>query len=106
MSEKPKEHDNQNVCMNQHVFNVAVHEAIKHNNKEEWHKNRKMIYIYVALWAIFFVWGVMLAMKVPEGPERVKHVVLAAVFAPAYVLAHYIGMGGNEGGSNMGFGLY
>lgn len=79
------------VCNNQDAFNQAFRSALKYNNKENMKKARPWMYVYLVLWLLFFVWGVMLAIQVPSGPERVEHLVFAIVFGPVYVLAYYIG---------------
>ena len=82
---------NKPVCENQDDFNRAFRKAIKYNNKENMKKARPWIYVYLVLWLIFMVWGILLAMKIAPGPERVEHLLFALVFGPAYVLAYYLG---------------
>ena len=77
-------------CTNQADFNKALHIGIKYTNKKN--KNRQWMWMYTALWTIFFVWGILLAIKIPAGQMRSLHIVLAIVFSPAYVLAYYLGM--------------
>ena len=77
-------------CTNQADFNKALRTGIKYTNKKN--KNRQWTWMYTALWAIFFVWGILLAMKIPTGQMRSLHTVLAIVFSPVYVLAYYLGM--------------
>lgn len=92
------------VCDNQSDFNIAVRKALKYNMKEDMKKAKPWIYVYMVLWAIFFVWAVIIAMKVaPAGAERTEHLVFAMVFSPIYVIAYYLGMMGNNIG--MGFGM-
>jgi hypothetical protein len=78
------------VCQDQTSFNQAFNKAVKYVDK----KNQplpmaKMLTGLLVL--VFFVWALMLAMKV-EGTSEQKlvHLVLAMVFSPLYVIAHYL----------------
>ena len=84
------------VCQNQDTFNVALRKAIKENEKENMKKAKPWIYVYIVLWAIFLVWGVMLAMQISDQSERIEHIVFAIVFGPVYVLSYYLGLSGNK----------
>jgi len=79
------------VCANQDVFNVAVRKALKENEKEAMKKIGSWVYVYVVLWLVFFVWGVILAMQISDHTERVEHILFALVFGPIYVIAYYLG---------------
>lgn len=81
-----------NVCADQDTYNKALRDAIKYNQDENRKEMKKWAYVYLGLWLVFFVWGLMLAMKMPSGAERVQHVLFALVFGPMYVLAHYLGL--------------
>ncbi len=101
---------NKPVCDNQDDFNKAFRKAVKYNNKKANKKAQPWMIAYLVLWAIFLVWAVMLAMKVAPGPQRVMHLTFAFLFAPAYVLATYLGMLGQGKGmrrasplANLGF---
>jgi glucose-6-phosphate-specific signal transduction histidine kinase len=96
------------VCNNQADFNMAVEKAIDYNNDKSKHK--KWYTLYLVIWIVFFVWGIMLAVKVSPGHERIEHLVLAMVFSPLYVLAYYMGAFGHHSdvpsgimGAPMGF---
>lgn len=93
------------VCDNQADFNQAFHEAVKYNRKKEMNKDKPWMYVYVVLWLIFFVWAIVIAMKVSTGNDRTIHLVFAILFAPAYVLAYYLGMM-DKGGMGNGMGFY
>jgi len=80
-----------NPCTNQDNFNKSFRKAIKYNNKENIRKAKPWIYVSLVLWLIFFIWAVLLAMQVPQGPDRVTHLTFAIVFSPAYVLSFYLG---------------
>lgn len=94
---------NKPVCENQDDFNEAVRKAIKYNNKESMKKAQPWLYVYVVLWMIFLVWGVILAMQIPAGQTRLIHLVFAIVFSPVYVLSYYLGMFMQKPMSVMGF---
>lgn len=108
MSNEKEYYDpNKPVCNNQDDFNQAFRKAIKYDNKETMKKAKPWAFVYMVLWFIFIVWALLLAMKVPAGPERIEHLVFAMVFGPAYVLAHYLGsMGNKSASSEMSFGRY
>lgn len=80
-----------NVCENQDKFNVAIQKAINKNNEDALNSMGPWLYVYVLLGLIFFVWAIMLAMKVPQGSQRVLHLVLAILVSPVYVISHYLG---------------
>lgn len=82
----------QPVCQNQADFNQAFREALKFNAKENMKEAKPWVYVYLALWVIFFVWAVMLAQQVPAGPARTLHMLFAVLCGPVYVLAYYLGM--------------
>ena len=64
--------------------------------------SRGWMMVFTIVWAIFFIWAIILAMKAPHS-HRVVHLVLAIVFSPAYVLSYYLaGMHVSMG--EMGFG--
>lgn len=92
---------NKPVCDNQDDFNMAFRKAVKYTNKKNMKEAQPWLIVYAVLWLIFLFWGVMLAMKIPSGPERVEHIVFAIVFGPAYVLAYYLSAMGK--GGTMGF---
>ena len=91
---------NQPVCNNQADFNQAYHNALKYNQESFVEKSKPWIYVYIVLWLVFFIWGLLIAMKVPAGPERTEHILFAIVFSPVYVFAHYLGKGSKK--ANMG----
>lgn len=78
------------VCDNQDDFNVAVREAIKYNNKQDMKKVQGVLGVWLALYVIFFVWAVILALKVQNPEHRIVHLVFAMIASPIYVLAYYL----------------
>ena len=81
----------ENVCANQDRFNVAVRKAIRKNNEDAVENSQNWILLYVLLMLGFLIWAVTLAMKMPKGPEKILHLVIAMVASPVYVLAYYVG---------------
>lgn len=91
---------NSSVCDNQDDFNIAFRKAIKYTNKEDVKKMGNWVYVYVILWAIFFVWAIILAMKT-RGNVRTIHLIFAIIASPVYVLAYYLNMLSSPGGIAM-----
>lgn len=87
---------NSNVCQNQDDFNEAFRKAIKHNNKKNMKDAQPWVWVLMSLYIIFFIWAIILASKVQDPQQRVVHMTLALVFAPAYVLGYYLGAFGNK----------
>jgi hypothetical protein len=76
------------VCQNQADFNQALRKAVQYNQDQD---VKSVSYVYIILWSVFFIWAVLLALKVKPHSERVLHLVLAMLFSPVYVLSHYLG---------------
>ena len=68
----------------------AVAAALERENKRAKAASPAMI-ISTLLYLALLVWALMLASRVAPGPYRTLHLTMAILFAPAYVLAHYIG---------------
>jgi hypothetical protein len=83
----------QTVCANQDVFNHAFRHAVKYTNKKNKPSNGIMIASGI-LMLIFIVWALILASRIPTGPQKAVHFVLALLFSPIYVIAYYFG--GNQ----------
>ena len=85
------------VCQNQDEFNNAFYNAVKYaRDKDEKKVSKSGTYIaltvvYVVLYLSFLIWAIVLAMK-QDPSVRTVHLVLAIVFAPAYVIAYYLNM--------------
>ena len=82
----------ENVCSDQKTFNKAVRHAIRHLDEEDEPKNdtTKMIMTLIVL--SFYLWAVLLAMKVSDKEHRVLHIKVALLTGPLYVLSYYLGM--------------
>ena len=79
------------LCNDQDTFNNAFYKALKNARKKDDKKVAGAVFVYMLIHMTFLVWGVMLAFKQPR-EERLIHITLAMVFAPAYVLAYYLNM--------------
>jgi bacteriorhodopsin len=97
---KEKYDANGNVCDSQDDFNQAFRAAIKYNNQQN--MKGAWVWVYVGLWAVFLIWGIILSMKVEDENERKLHMVFAIVASPAYVLAYYLSMLSKGKSANMG----
>ncbi|NBW29441.1 hypothetical protein EBR37_03605 [bacterium] len=95
----------QPVCNTQDDFNQAIQAAIKYNNKEAMKKAQPWALVCMVIWFVFFIWALVLAMKLPVGKQRVEHILFAILFSPAYVLATYLSefsSGNNSSSRGMG----
>lgn len=48
--------------------------------------------IATLIYLIFIVWGVILAMRVPDKQQRIIHITLALFTGPAYVFGYYLSL--------------
>jgi len=81
-----------NICDSQGAFNHAFYRALKYTRKKDDKKIAGVLAVYLVIHTIFLIWGIVLAFKSQPPQNRVVHVTLAIVFAPAYVLAYYLNM--------------
>ena len=82
---------NKPVCDNQDDFNQALQAGIKYNRQENVKKMQPWMLVYSVIYLIFFIWAIILALKVPEGPDKILHLVFAILVSPVYVISYYIG---------------
>ena len=80
-----------NVCNDQKTFNKAVKKAIYHLDEPE-SKNQAANLVMVLITLTFYIWALLLALKVQDKQHRLLHVLFALVFGPLYVLAYYASM--------------
>jgi hypothetical protein len=80
-----------NVCNDQKTFNKAVKKAINHLDEPD-NKNQAANLVMVLITLTFYVWALLLALKVQDKQHRLLHVLFALVFGPIYVLAYYASM--------------
>ena len=81
-----------NVCNDQDEFNNAFYKALKYTNKKNNKGMANALAVYSIIHLIFSVWGVTLAFRSQPPENRIVHITLALMFAPAYVLAYYLNM--------------
>jgi hypothetical protein len=79
-----------NVCDSQDDFNQAFDKAYEHLGQKVVKQLSGMMKLYIILYLVFFVWAVVLALKVQKGQTRTIHLVFAMAFSPFYVLGHYL----------------
>lgn len=95
-----------NVCENQSSFNTAYAKAV--NNYDGYMKSkmsqgkRILVTLMGLLQLLFIIWGVVLALKMPEA-NRPVNVTLAILTGPLYIIAYYISMAGNSNGNGSKF---
>lgn len=81
-----------NICDSQEAFNHAFYKALKYTRKKDDKKISGVLAVYLFMHTIFLIWGIVLAFKSQPPQNRVVHVTLAIVFAPAYCLAYYLNL--------------
>jgi hypothetical protein len=97
-----------NLCMDQDSYNKAFKKALNHYKKEEDIKkgirceendtgcNVGMVVVFIIM-ILFYLWALLLALKVNDTEHRTLHVLFALGTGPLYVLSHYAAkLGGNE----------
>lgn len=82
----------QNVCASQDSFNDAFYHALKYSRNKDSRTVAGPLAAYLVVHTLFLIWGIVLAFKSQPPQNRVVHITLAIVFAPAYVLAYYLNM--------------
>ena len=80
------------VCQNQDMFNIAVEKAINNiNNKCDSSSDcRWRMQLIGILMLIFYIYAIILAMKIQDPNNRILHIVLAILTGPLYVIAYYL----------------
>lgn len=104
--------DSNNVCMSQSSYNQAFGKALDEYKKEQEIKYgfrcgdndmgcKFNVMITCVIMIIFYLWALLIALKIKEPEHRTLHVLLALLTGPLYVLAHYASTLGSEGGLNL-----
>ena len=82
-----------NVCNNQKTFNKAVRNAFHHlDDDDNTQQNQAAKVIVTIIMLVFYLWALLLAMRISDPQHRVLHIVLALLTGPLYVLAYYLGI--------------
>jgi len=80
------------VCKDQKTFSNAFKDAVDSYQKNEYDDmsttGKVLIIISSFLMLIFVIWAFILSRRTKG--DKVVHMILAIVFAPAYVLSYYI----------------
>jgi hypothetical protein len=101
-----------NVCMNQDTYNQAFGEALDEYKKEQEVRYgfrcgdndmgcKINVLVMSIIMIIFYLWALLLALKIKDPEHRTLHVLFALATGPLYVLAHYASMLGSEQGLNL-----
>lgn len=77
------------VCSDQKKFSNALNHASKYIEKEQ-EPNHLSRIICISMYVIFVIWSLVLALKVQKN-NQIKHIALAVIFPPAYIIAYYLG---------------
>jgi len=78
------------VCGDQKTFEKALKRA-SHYVKREERPRRIVVLLYTAIYLALAVWALMLAVKTAPPGDQIKHLVLALLFPPVYIVACYLG---------------
>jgi hypothetical protein len=79
------------ITKNQDNFNDAVYKAIEYSMDKRYDKiDNTALGVYLVAHLIFLIWAIILVSRLPKGPDRLLHLILAVLFSPLYVLGYYI----------------
>jgi hypothetical protein len=101
-----------NVCVSQDSYNQAFSQALDEYKKEQETRYgmrcgendfgcKINVLIMSIIMIIFYLWALLIALKVKDPENRTLHVLFALATGPLYVLAHYSSMLGSEQGLNL-----
>lgn len=76
------------VCQNQDSFNQSFEKAVKYVQKKNEPKKWVQVVLFIII-LVIVVWALLLAMKVSPSHRKI-HLILALVFSPFYIIAHYL----------------
>jgi hypothetical protein len=81
----------ENVCSSQNVFNDAFKNAVHNYEKNDCNTTECVVttVIFTIVMLVFFVWAIMLALRIKNQEQRVLHLLFAITMGPLYVLAYY-----------------
>ena len=80
------------LCSDQKTFNKAVRKAIEHIDDDDESNGFGVKLIASLIMLTFYLWALLLALKVSDKEHRVLHITLALLTGPLYVLSYYLGM--------------
>ena len=101
-----------NICMDQNSYNQAFKSALNQYKKDEQIKYgyrcadddsscKAGVGIMFIIMIIFYLWALILALKVNDKEHRTLHVLFALATGPLYVLSHYASMLGGGKASDL-----
>lgn len=97
-----------NLCQDQESYNSAFQKALNKYKKDEEVKYglrcadgdtscKIGVVVVFIIMILFYLWALILALKVKDVEHRTLHVLFALTTGPVYVLAHYASqLGGNS----------
>ena len=79
------------VCQDQQTFNKAFKQAIDDYGKDECTTTQCKVTmtVFVIIMLLFYIWAVILAMRVRDPEHRLLHIIFALGTGPIYVLSYY-----------------
>ena len=77
------------ICQDQTSFNNALSIGLD-TYRDEQKMTSGTMYVYLLLVLVFFIWALMLAMRLKHGNERILHLVVAMIASPLYVISYYL----------------
>jgi len=106
------ESNGSNVCTSQDSYNQAFSEALDEYKKEQEVRYgfrcgendfdcKISVLIMSIIMIIFYLWALLIALKIKDKEHRTLHVLFALATGPLYVLSHYASMLGSENGLNL-----
>ena len=78
------------VCSDQKKFDEAIKKASKYVRKRE-RPGKMAMLMCTAIYLVLAVWAIIVALKVAPPDQQVKHLVMALVAPPVYIVAYYLG---------------
>jgi hypothetical protein len=103
---------NENICTNQDTYNHAFSNALDDYKKEQEVKYgfrcgendigcKVNVLIMCFIMIIFYLWALLIALKVKDPEHRTLHVLFALATGPLYVLSYYASTLGSENGLSL-----
>ncbi len=104
-----------NLCQDQDSYNAAFKKALNKYKKEEEVKSglrcadgdtgcKVSLVVAFIIMILFYLWALILALKVSDQEHRTLHVLFALATGPLYVLSHYAAkLGGKDMDMDMDF---
>ena len=80
-----------NLCNDQKTFNKAVRNEIEHIDDSDNDNNISKTIVSIIM-LVFYIWALLLSMRITDPQHRVLHILLALLTGPLYVLSFYLGM--------------